>query len=153
MHSSANCKGGTEGGRGDEGMEEGSKRRWKLQWSFFLCVSCTAPSCICQQDVRCVHRCGEGASSSVTSLSLSPVTLTLGVSAQPQIPPASLPVTKTLHLSTSVLYMYSVYVVLLFVLATEIESTHRITIQKVIYWTEFSIIANPNIIMGSVDRV
>lgn len=70
---------------------------------FVLLPARTAPSCICQQDVRCVHRCSEGASTSLTSLSLSPVTLTLGVSAQPQI----LSLTKTLSVAAS-LTMYSV---------------------------------------------
>lgn len=81
-------------------MKEGENH-----WSFFFFLACTAPSCICQQEVRCVHRCSEGASSSLTSLSLSPVTLTLGVSAQPQILPASLPVTKTPSTSPSLSYI------------------------------------------------
>lgn len=82
-------------------MDEASEKKVKITvvlFFFFLpLLSCTAPSCICQHEVRCAHWCSEGASSSLTSLSLSPVTLTLGASAQPQI----LPVTKTLPVSPS----------------------------------------------------
>lgn len=89
MRSCANCKGGT---RWEDG--EGEEKNVKITVvPFFFLLACIAPSCTCQQDVRRVHRCSEGASSSVTSLSLSPVTLTLAVSAQPQILPASLPTT------------------------------------------------------------
>lgn len=64
---------------------EWSKREVKNDWGPLFFSSFTLPSFICQQEVRCMHQCNEEAFSSLTSLSLSPVSLTLGISALYQI--------------------------------------------------------------------
>lgn len=78
-----------------EGIKAWMQRRKRVNITVVFFLAHTEPSCICQQEVKRVHRHIEGASSSLTSLSLSPVTLTLGVSAHFQILPPSLCVTPS----------------------------------------------------------